>query len=170
MATRIEKQTPHHAEGLFSALSDPRIYTYLDEAPPASPAALRARLERLQSGGPANGSERWLNWTVFHDEAIAGYVQATVSGDGSVNIAYVLMPDFWGRGIAFEACRQMLAELLRDHAPARFIADADRHNTRSRDLLARMGFTLIRETATEACYAADPAEVAAMLRTSRDTG
>ena len=55
MGIRIETQTPDHAGGLFAALSDPRVYTHLDEDPPSSVSELRARLERLTAGGPPDG-------------------------------------------------------------------------------------------------------------------
>lgn len=166
MSTRIERQTPHHAAGLLNALSDPRIYTHLDEDPPESVAALRARLERLQVGGSADGSERWLNWTVFHNDRVAGYVQATVFTDRSVSIAYVLTPDLWGQGIAHHACRAMLTALLHEEAPTRFLADAERDNTRSHRLLERLGFARQREVGEDVFYTADPADVAARIRTA----
>jgi len=157
METWLEPQLPEHAEGLFAALADPRIYTFLDEAPPPDVATLRRRLLHLQSGGPADGSERWLNWTVFHAGRIVGYTQATLRPDGTATIAYVLSPDVWGQGVAEAACRQMLTRLAEDHAPGRFLADTDVANTRSRRLLERLGFTLLREAGRDAFYAVDGA-------------
>lgn len=168
MGIRIETQTPDHAGGLFAALSDPRVYTHLDEDPPSSVSELRARLERLTAGGPPDGSARWFNWTVFDDAEIVGYVQATLTGE-TASIAYVIAPAAWGRGIASEACRQMLEILLRDAAPRRFVADAARENLRSRRLLARLGFALTHQTATDAFYAAGAAELATSLRSRRDS-
>lgn len=165
---RIEPQTPDHAAGLFAALSDPRLYAHLDEGPPASVSQLRARLELLAAGGPPDGSELWYNWTVFDAAAIVGYVQATLIGD-TASIACVLTPTVWGRGVAGEACRQMLAALLRDTAPVRFVADAARDNDRSRRLLARLGFALTHETVTDAFYAVAAADVAASLTVRRDS-
>lgn len=163
--TRIEPQSPDHAEGLFAALSDPAIYRWLDEAPPESLLALRARLERLQSGGSADGTERWFNWTVFHQGKIVGYVQATAFAQGATSIAYVLNPAVWGQSVAYDACSQMLAQLCAEIAPQRFTAEAERGNIRSHRLLRRLGFAETGTVGGEVQFAADPEA----LTTRRDS-
>ena len=138
--TRIEPQETHHAEGLFQALSDPRIYDFLDEGPPASRDWLLNRIEKLKSGGPPDRSERWLNWVVIHDGVIVGYTQATVAADGTATVAFVLCSQAWGRSIAYRACRSMLRALWNDPAVTRIVADTEAGNVRSQRLLARLGF------------------------------
>ena len=163
VTTWIEKQDPSHAEGLWVALADPRIYRFLDDAPPSDREQLRQRLLRLALGGSADGSEIWYNWTVFHDSQIVGYTQATVHDDRSASIAYVLAPAVWGRGVAYCACQQMIRHLLQAVRPLVFTADAVIGNLRSRRLLERLGFILEREDETDACYRATPAMLADRL-------
>jgi ribosomal-protein-alanine N-acetyltransferase len=159
---RIEPQQPDHAEGLFAALADPRIYRFLDDAPPASVAALRARIER-QARGPEEGGACWLNWTVFRGARIVGYTQATIATGGTASIAYVLSPEVWGQGVAFAACRLMLRTLIERGDVRAFVADAMLANQPSRRLLLRLGFTLERETASDAWYRVGGAAMAAAL-------
>ena len=138
--TSIEPLDVHHVDGLFTALSDRRVYAFLDEGPPASRQRLRDRIERLKAGGPPDRRERWLNWAVIHDGWVVGYVQATIDVEATARIAYVLSPPAWGRSIAYRACRMMLRELRADHAVIRIVADTEVGNLRSQKLLQRLGF------------------------------
>ena len=54
---RIERQHPDHAEGLFAALSDDRIYAFLDDGRPESVEAVRQRILRLMRGAPTECRE-----------------------------------------------------------------------------------------------------------------
>lgn len=87
---QLEPLQAEHADAMFEVLSDPAIYEF-ENAPPASREWLRARYQRLALGGPADGSERWLNWVIrLPDGALAGYVQATVFPSGLALVAYEL--------------------------------------------------------------------------------
>ena len=136
----LAPQHPDHAEGLHQALADPRIYTYLDGGPPRSLIEVRDRIERLAVGGPPDGSEIWLNWTVFHRETIVGTTQATVLPDGSASLAYVLAPEVWGTGVAQAAAELTMAELAERHGISRLLADTETGNLPSQGLLRRLGF------------------------------
>ncbi len=60
----LEPLTVAHAEAMFALLSDPALYRYIDEAPPADVDHLRARYARLERRESADGRQRWLNWVV----------------------------------------------------------------------------------------------------------
>ncbi len=152
MTVRIEPQAEHHAEGIFAALQAEEIYAFLNGGPPATVEEVHQRIAR-QNRGPQDGSgARWLNWVVFVDNAVAGYTQATIDADGTATLAYVLSSTFWGRSIGYEACCQTLLALNDMAGVRRVIADTERGNLRSKALLTRLGFRLIRETATDAYY------------------
>jgi [ribosomal protein S5]-alanine N-acetyltransferase len=143
----LEPQTAAHAPAMFPVLADPAVYTYIDDAPPASVDTLRDDFERLESRASADGSEQWLNWAIRTDAgALAGFVQATVQAGGVAWIAFVLGQAYWGRGIAQAATRAMLAELDAAYGVTRFQASVDRANQRSLRLLARLGFVRASET------------------------
>jgi [ribosomal protein S5]-alanine N-acetyltransferase len=55
-------------------------------------------------------------------------------------IGYLLHPDFWGRGIAFEAMSTVIPHLFAHHPLQALTAEADPRNTASLRLLSRLGF------------------------------
>lgn len=137
----LEPLREDHAAEMFAVLSDPAIYEY-ENAPPASVEALAQRYRRQAAGRSADGRELWFNWVLrLHasGEAI-GYVQATLYPDGHAGIAYELNSHFWGRGLAQEAMRAMLAALRAGHGVRRFTAVLKQRNARSLILLQRLGF------------------------------
>ena len=109
---RLEPEHPRHAEEMFVVLSDPAIYEYENEPPP-SVYALRGGYERRQSRLSPDGEEVWLNWVVRlgTGEAI-GYVQATLRPDGQAAVAYEFNSRYWGRGLASQAQRAKMLELV----------------------------------------------------------
>ena len=124
----------------FDALSDPAIYTY-ENAPPASLDALRERFARLESRRSADGRRRGLNGVVqAADERLIGFVQATIHADHSAAIAYEFASAHWGRGLASQAVRAMLDELVGHCAVQRLFAVLKRRNERSLRPLERLGF------------------------------
>ena len=136
----LEPQVAAHAEEMFRVLADPAIYEHENE-PPASVEWLRERYRKLESRRSPDGRERWLNWVLRLSSAeLIGYVQATVHEDGRALIAYELASRFWGRGLAQEAVRAMIAELVRSHGVGRLAAVLKASNGRSRRLLERLGF------------------------------
>jgi RimJ/RimL family protein N-acetyltransferase len=136
----LEPQLAAHAPEMFAVLGDPALYAYENEPPP-SVEWLRTRFAKLESRRSGDGSEQWLNWVIRipASEAI-GYVQATIHPDGTAGIAYVLSSRHWGRGLAREAVRAMLAELAGSYGVHTFTAVLKRENHRSMRLLERLGF------------------------------
>ena len=99
-----------HAEEMAGVLADPALHTFIGGAP-HTPAALRARYERLVAGSP-DPAERWLNWVIsLRDEArLVGTVQATVT-DRTAEIAWIVGTPWQGRGFASEAARGLVGWL-----------------------------------------------------------
>ena len=134
-----------HAFEMFSALSDPAIYRYIDEAPPATVEALAERYARLETRQSGDGSEKWLNWIVRETatQRAVGFVQATVKEDGTAFVAYVIAPGAQRKGFAREATESMLGELKSTYSASPFRANVDHHNAPSIAVLRHLGF---RET------------------------
>ena len=152
---RIEPQVREHAEGLFAALQDERIYKHLDDGPPESVQALSERIGRLLQGAPADCPETWLNWTVFEGDTVVGYTQATVYDDGNASLAYVLSPQAWGRSIAYAAANLTIDLLKAMPSVERIVADTEPGNTRSKALLRRLGFAFTHECDGDVFYQLD---------------
>ena len=137
----LEPLTAAHAEAMFALLSDPVLYRYIDEAPPADVDKLRARYRRLESRTSADGGEAWLNWIVREPgQPPLGFVQATVLDDGSAWVAYLLGSAHQGRGHATRATAAMLAHLEAAHGTTRLLANVELENLASIRLLQRLGF------------------------------
>ena len=138
----LEPQTVAHAEEMFVVLSDPAIYAYENEPPP-SVEWLRARFAKLETRLSADGHEQWLNWVIrLPTSELIGYVQATVRGDGRAAIAYELSSAYWGRGLAHQAVKAMISELIERYEVRSLFAVLKRENLRSRRLLERLDFSL----------------------------
>lgn len=149
---RLEPLHQSHADAMFSVLSDPALYTWMDQGPPASAAALGEVYRRLESRCSGDGSEAWLNWVLFSDPdpAPLGFVQASVMAQGRAWVAYVLGRDAWGKGYALEATAAMLQHLFGALQARQAMAVVEQDNARSIALLQRLGFSQARGAALDA--------------------
>jgi RimJ/RimL family protein N-acetyltransferase len=144
----LEPQVAAHAEEMFVVLSDPAIYEY-ENAPPASIEWLRARFTKLEARQSPDGSQHWLNWVIrLPTSELIGYVQATVHADGHAAIAYELCSQYWGRGLAYQAVRAMIGDLVETYRVRRLSAVLRRDNRRSLRFLERLGFVPASPEAT----------------------
>ncbi len=154
----LEPQVAAHAEEMFAVLSDPAIYEY-ENAPPASIEWLRARFTKLEARQSPDGSQQWLNWVIrLPTSELIGYVQATVHADGHAAIAYELCSQYWGRGLAHQAVRAMIGDLVETYRVRRLSAVLRRDNRRSLRFLERLGFVPASPEAT-AQYGLEPGEM-----------
>lgn len=136
----LEPQVEAHAAEMFEVLADPAIYEF-ENAPPPSAQWLAERYRRLEALGPADGSERWLNWVVrLPGGALAGYVQATVMPSAIAFVAYELNSRHWRQGVGSSAVHAMLEELRAQHGVHTFVAVLKAANFRSAALLRSLGF------------------------------
>lgn len=60
-------------------------------------------------------------------------------------LSYLFLPEFWGYGYAFEACRAVLRYCEETLDLKTLVAETQSANTRSRALLERLGFTMVRQ-------------------------
>ena len=136
----LEPQVAAHAAEMFSVLSDPAIYEF-ENAPPESLAWLTQRFAKLEARVSSDGAQQWLNWVIrLPTGSLAGYVQATLPGDGTAHIAYELASKFWRRGIGGAAVSAMLGELAQTYGVDTFVATLNERNYRSLALLTKLKF------------------------------
>lgn len=140
--SRLVPLRAEHAEGMFALLSDPRIYEFILDRPPASLAFLTERCRRLESRRSSDGSQQWLNWIIqpLDTDSCAGFVQATIHASQTADFAFLLGPAYWGRGLAHKASVAAIRALFSDYALTAIFATADHRNARSLSLLTRLGF------------------------------
>ena len=140
-ALRLEPLVAAHAEEMFAPLSSSAIYDYTHGQPPLSAATLRERYVRLEAGRSADGRQQWLNWIVrLNSGRCAGYVQATIYPGRTADFAYAFAPEYWGQGVAFEACQAALPHLFGALGVTALFATVDPQNSRSIRLLNRLRF------------------------------
>jgi len=138
----LEPQVAAHAAAMFPVLSDPAIYEF-ENAPPASQAWLEQRFAKLETRQSANGHEQWLNWVIrLPSGELAGYVQATVTGEFVACVAYELASKFWRRGIGSIAVGAMITELGANYGVKTFVAILKARNVRSMAFLRHLGFSV----------------------------
>ena len=140
---RLEPLTRFHAAELFSLLSDPELYRFIPQEPPASLEALEARYSRLELRQSSRGDQDWLNWVIRSkgSKQCVGRVEVTLPRDGSALLAYEVGTAHWGNGVGTEACSAVLASLARDYEVERVVAEVDTRNIPSIKLLERLRFT-----------------------------
>jgi ribosomal-protein-alanine N-acetyltransferase len=141
----LEPLTPQHAQHLYPVLSDPRMYTYIPDDPPADLGSLTARYQLLATRRSPQGDALWLNWAVkrCHEDDYIGVVQATLAPEQPAYLAYLFGPAFWGHGYAREACTELLLLLFGSYNSARVQAEVDTRNQASWRLLERLGFARV---------------------------
>lgn len=155
----IEVLSQEHVDGLFAALDDDRVGRYIGGPDVTTVDALRARIELLAAGAPAESGETWLNWAVRLADAerpVIGRIEATLH-DGIAEIAYVFGPAWWGRGYATEATTWLVDVLAARHDVASLWATVDPANTSSTRLLERLGFRRV-EAPTPSLLSYDPGD------------
>lgn len=136
----LEPLLPSHAEELFPALQDERLYSYIPEDPPSDVERLEARYRAWSRRGSADGSELWLNYVALSRRSgrPVGTVQATVTDSGKALVAYQTFSGHVGNGYAREACRALTERLA--HRGLTVEALVDTRNLSSQRLLEAVGF------------------------------
>ena len=149
------------AQRLFPVLSDPFLYEYTAETPPASVDVLAALYASRETRRSPDGGEFWFNWLVQLREsaAVIGYMQASV-GTSAADLAWVVGRPWQGSGYATEAAKAVV-DWLRGLGVSRLRARIHPQHTASQKVALRAGFQRTSEM-TEA-------EVVWILELARQT-
>ncbi len=141
----LEPLTEAHATALFAGLADERLYRYLPQNPPASPAALADRYRRLARRRSPNGREAWLNWAmrVRSSGAYVGTLEATVLPDRTAFVAYTVLVPHQRQRFAREGLARIVAHLFADYRVTVVIAEIDTRNAASIALVEGLGFARV---------------------------
>jgi ribosomal-protein-alanine N-acetyltransferase len=131
------------AASIFRFKSNPEVTHRYGQEPHASIEQTRGWIERLISGYAGRDSLSWVVTMKARDRAI-GNIALWNFGEGMrcVELGYELHPDFWGSGLAAEACAAVLDFGFTEMDLNRVEACPLAANGPSNHLLEKLGFTL----------------------------
>ncbi|MFS0738612.1 GNAT family protein [Sphingomonas sp. 1P06PA] len=121
------------AEALFPLFSDPEAMRFWSSPPFSDVEALRAWI---------SPSDEWPAWVMVEAGEVVGRIAIGVRRPGVAEIGYALDRRAWGRGIAAEAVKAVIAHGFGAMGLRRIFADVDPDNIASIRLLERLGFAL----------------------------
>ena len=117
MNITIRKMQPGDADAVYRLLSDPEVMQYLE--PPFDRAQTEDFLRRAGLAEPP------LVYAAEENGGFIGYVIYHAYDEGSVEIGWVLLPDYWGHGYAsaltdrlIDMARQEQKSVVIECAPA----------------------------------------------------
>ncbi|MDP2345510.1 MAG: GNAT family protein [Deltaproteobacteria bacterium] len=129
-------------EAIHAILSNVEAMRYWSTLPHLTRAESLAWLETMIAS-PATESEDFIVELDGRVVGKAGFFRLPALG-------YILHPEFWGRGLAYEATRAIIDHVFSTRSLETLTADVDPRNTSSMALLARLGF--VRTGAAERTF------------------
>jgi RimJ/RimL family protein N-acetyltransferase len=131
----LRRAVPEDLAAFHEILSDPRAMRYWSRPEHETLEETQGFVDFL-CGCPGNGADDWVIER-------AGRAIGKAGSWAPPEVGFLLHPDHWGRGYAFEAMSALIPHLFARHAVPALTAEADPRNAASLRLLARLGF---RET------------------------
>jgi ribosomal-protein-alanine N-acetyltransferase len=134
----LDSFRPEDAEALFAYASNPSVAKWMAWEPHRDIAESRRVLQQFISAMP--GQYEWAIRLREPAELVDGFT-FLLRNDQTGEIHFTLAETHWGRGIATEAGRMVLARVWAAHAKLRLITTAPAaENTASLKVLERLGF------------------------------
>lgn len=119
-------------DDLHAVLSDPRAMRHWSTGPHPDLDTTRRWLEAMMASSPEQSEDFVIE--------LEGSVVGKAGFFRLPELGFILHPDLWGRGYAFEAASAVVAHVLATRALDELTADVDPNNMASRRLLQRLGF------------------------------
>ena len=142
----LRKLTPDDAEALHRIYHEPDVLKYFTHGPPESIDAERAGIERHLLHYERHGFGLWA--TVLRDsgELIGrcGLLSQQLDGAEEIEVAYLLSPRFWGRGLASEAARAIRDFAFHSLGRTRLVSIIHPGNIASKRVATSIGMTFSR--------------------------
>ncbi|MCP5038089.1 MAG: GNAT family N-acetyltransferase [Rhodobacteraceae bacterium] len=132
---RLLLRAPQNSDlaALFTIFSDPRAMRYWSRPPHENPEITRKTLEEMVASHRETGAE----YVVEYQGQVIGKAGSWRIGE----IGYILHPDFWQRGFAFEALAAIIPQVFANCPDISEIrAEIDPRNQASNRLLSKLGF------------------------------
>lgn len=127
----IRRMTESDLEPLYSLLSDPEVMRFLE------PPYTREQVSAFHQMGL---SENPLVYAVEANGVFVGYVIYHPYEKGSIEIGWVLLPEYWRRGYASELTRQMIDKASKENKT--LVIECDPRQEVTKHIAQKFGFTL----------------------------
>lgn len=115
---------------------------------PNAPEETRVFVQAAADMWKSHAQTRFV-YAVVADSRVVGNAELRLHSDHHGEIAYIIHPDLWGRGLATAAARQLLVAGFKDHSLHRIFATCDPRNIASNRVLKKVGMAYegrMRET------------------------
>ena len=122
----------------FAVFGDPVVMRHAAGDPDPTPAATRARIERYIEHQNRHGFSKWAVRDASSGEYLGDSGILHLAETGELELGYRLARAHWGRGLATEVASAWLRHALEVLHLPRVIAFADRRNTASIRVLAKI--------------------------------
>lgn len=156
---RLRPLTEEDAPFLFEMDSDPEVMRYIlprFEPPPSREPArewIRASFERYYSSGSRYGvfaaiekaTGDFIGWFLLRPALDHRLAEAAGFSDGELEIGYRFRRAFWGKGLATEGAKALVAYAAVDPSVAAIVAVALRPNIASTRVMEKAGLTFHAE-------------------------
>lgn len=136
----LRPQALADAPDLFAILSDPEAMRFWNR-PAISRLAVVEELMREQQAAMDQGLCRY--WTMHANGGAIGSVDLSLIQAASAELGFLLRPDHWGKGLASEAARAVIAHAFDALRLARLAAAVQSGNRAAARVLEKNGFALI---------------------------
>ena len=138
---RGEPIGPQHRDGLIALLADPRVGETLGGA--ATPELVDEQIARMSAGFAEHGFGlyAWLDRETGELVARGGVQHTTFDGAGEVELAWAVVPDRWGQGLATELGAACVEIAFGPLALPDVVAFTLPHNKGSRRVMEKLGMT-----------------------------
>ncbi len=151
---RIRTFLPSDIASAMPLFTDLRVRAYL-----GGPVPSEAARERLTQRCEPKDGDRYFTVTL-PDGTFVGLIDLAPYYDGvNTELSYMFLPDFWGRGLASESIRCVLAYCRTRMKLERVVSETQAANARSRAMLERLGYEirekLVRYGAEQCVYVFD---------------
>lgn len=138
----LELLVAAHADILFDALCDKRIYRWIESGGPKDLLQLRSKWKHNETRLSPDGKEVWLNWAIRldYEGPYIGKLDAELDSPVNVtNVGFVFFPEYWGNGYATEALLAVIGA-LRINGISSMRATVAAPNIASAHVLEKAGF------------------------------
>jgi ribosomal-protein-alanine N-acetyltransferase len=144
----LRRLDPSDAAALHAICHEPGLWDYFAGRPPASVEDARATIEKHQAYYQQHGFGFWATVLRETGELIGrcGLLSQVVDGRTECEIAYMLSPRFWGRGLAAEAARGIRDWAFRSLACDRLISIIHPDNIASKRVAIAAGLCFSHRT------------------------